>query len=280
MIDPLNFAGTNVHNNILTEAIANRGNPANDPGLGMQDFLRLLVAQLQNQDMMNPMDNADFIAQMATFSTLTAINNMTELTMTSYAVSLVGKEVVVAEINELTGALRTVNGTITAVSLFDRDGPRVFIGDESFNLQSIMSVGRLPGGDIGDGGAITTTSLPVGIVGERYEYQLQTSLGEDDDERDWAVIGGRLPQGLSLSPDGVIEGIPEEYGTFSVIFRVLLGVPGPDALRANRTLLIEIRPTQPDGDDESDYYSYDGGGGINPSMETDGESTQDPDQQR
>ena len=33
-------------------------------------FLTLLVAQMKNQDPMNPMDNQDFIAQLATFSSL------------------------------------------------------------------------------------------------------------------------------------------------------------------------------------------------------------------
>jgi len=110
----------------------------------MQDFLKLLVAQLQNQDMMNPMDNAEFITQMATFSTLTAINSMAEQTMTSYAVSLLGKEVVAAEIDQITGKMHRYEGVVTAISLFDKDGPKIWIGDKPLGLQSIMSVGKLP----------------------------------------------------------------------------------------------------------------------------------------
>ena len=41
-------------------------------------FLQLLVAQLQNQDPLEPQDNGEFIAQMAQFSTLEQMNNMTE----------------------------------------------------------------------------------------------------------------------------------------------------------------------------------------------------------
>ena len=40
-------------------------------------FLQLLVAQLQNQDPLEPQDNGEFIAQMAQFSTLEQMNNMT-----------------------------------------------------------------------------------------------------------------------------------------------------------------------------------------------------------
>ena len=46
--------------------------------LGEADFLRLLVTQLENQDPMNPMDNQQFVAQLATFSSLqelVSINN-------------------------------------------------------------------------------------------------------------------------------------------------------------------------------------------------------------
>ena len=43
---------------------------SNTSELGKNEFLQLLVTQLQNQDPMNPMDNQQFIAQLATFSSL------------------------------------------------------------------------------------------------------------------------------------------------------------------------------------------------------------------
>ncbi len=44
--------------------------------LGKEDFLKLLVTQLQHQDPLQPMDNTEFVSQLAQFSTLEGISNM------------------------------------------------------------------------------------------------------------------------------------------------------------------------------------------------------------
>ena len=49
---------------------------ADGSALGQEDFLKLMTTQLQNQDPFAPMENADFIAQMAQFSTVTGITDM------------------------------------------------------------------------------------------------------------------------------------------------------------------------------------------------------------
>jgi flagellar basal-body rod modification protein FlgD len=71
--------------------------------LGKDDFLNLLITQLQNQDPLNPTDSTEFTAQLAQFSSLEQLNNVnTNLEQlqdfqasanNSQAVSLLGKEI-------------------------------------------------------------------------------------------------------------------------------------------------------------------------------------------
>ncbi|WP_226034943.1 flagellar hook assembly protein FlgD [Aquibacillus saliphilus] len=51
-----------------------RGTTSSD--LGKDEFMKILMAQLQNQDPLNPMEDKEFISQMATFSSLEQMMNM------------------------------------------------------------------------------------------------------------------------------------------------------------------------------------------------------------
>jgi flagellar basal-body rod modification protein FlgD len=68
--------------------------------LGKDQFLKLFVAQLQHQDPMNPMQDQDFMGQMASFSTLEQVTNLASANATmatnlslSQSVGLIGRTV-------------------------------------------------------------------------------------------------------------------------------------------------------------------------------------------
>src|SRR5690625_6873477 len=75
--------------------------PSNE--LGKDEFMKILMTQLQHQDPLSPMDDREFISQMATFSSLEQMINMTnsiDMLVQSQLVSpviqyshMIGKEV-------------------------------------------------------------------------------------------------------------------------------------------------------------------------------------------
>lgn len=90
--------------------------------LGKEAFLQLLVAQMQNQDPLNPTEDKEFIAQLATFSTLEQLQNMNSSMQISQASSLVGKQVTWQEMDN--GSLKTYYATVESVRV---DGSKVYL---------------------------------------------------------------------------------------------------------------------------------------------------------
>ena len=91
-------------------------------GLSQQDFLKVLTTQLQFQDPLKPMDNDQFLAQMAQFSTLglqqeqnEATSSLLTIQAASQTVGLLGKSV---QVNSSTGAQ---TGSVSSVT-FQADG--------------------------------------------------------------------------------------------------------------------------------------------------------------
>jgi flagellar basal-body rod modification protein FlgD len=109
--------------------------------LGKDDFLKLLVTQLQHQDPMNPMDDKDFMGQMAQFSSLEQITNLVQATQRqafssqmSQAVGLIGHEVSWVAADGTTGS-----GTAAKVSISD-GLIQITVGDSQVAPEEIVQV--------------------------------------------------------------------------------------------------------------------------------------------
>jgi flagellar basal-body rod modification protein FlgD len=110
--------------------------------MGKDTFLKLMVAQLRNQDPMNPTDSTAFLAQTAQFTSLEKMQDLAE--QSSLALSaqlsfgasgLVGKDVTyTAEDGTET------TGTVSAVR-FTATGPLLHIGDTDVAMNNIVAVG-------------------------------------------------------------------------------------------------------------------------------------------
>lgn len=96
---------------VIQKAIAGSGETSAQAGeaLDKEDFLRLLTAQLRNQDPLNPLPNADFLAQTAQFSSLEQLQNMNKTLERLAAQS--GSSSGPTAASALLGRVVTVNGS-------------------------------------------------------------------------------------------------------------------------------------------------------------------------
>lgn len=118
--------------------VYNTSSKSSNSTLDMDDFFKLMVAQLSNQDMYNTVDDTQFMAQMAQFSMVQALSDMSELAMTSYGVSLIGKEVTLATIDS-SGELVSNKGIVDCVNFYNGK-TQVMVDGKSYDLSSVMSV--------------------------------------------------------------------------------------------------------------------------------------------
>ncbi len=122
----------------------NRGlNPAEAAGqgqtLGKDDFLRILLTQLTHQDPTAPLEDKEFVAQMAQFSTLEQMTNMSAemakvfaVMAKSQAIGLLGKTVEIAiGDNVVSGRVREITGS---------EFPQILVEGRYYDVSQILSV--------------------------------------------------------------------------------------------------------------------------------------------
>ena len=110
-------------------------------GLGKDDFLKLFVSQLQHQDPLSPMENAEFMGQMASFSTLEQVSKLAaaneqlaaQMSLTG-AVGLLGRTVTYTD-----AAGASQSGTVERVST--NAGKSVLtVGGNAVDIASVNQV--------------------------------------------------------------------------------------------------------------------------------------------
>lgn len=103
---------------ISSSAAVGAGTPAQSSNIGIQDFLKILTSQLNNQDPLKPVDNQEFVAQIAQFATLeqsrqlnVKIDDLLTVQSSVQSVGLLGKTV---DVNQ-NGFI--VSGKVTALDV-------------------------------------------------------------------------------------------------------------------------------------------------------------------
>jgi len=158
--------------------------------LGQKDFLKLMTTQLRNQDPFEPMDNGEFLGQLASFGTVSGINDLK------------------AEIQKLTGTL-TSDQSLQAASMIGRE---------------VLVPGKYA--ELATGGAIkvavelpnSVSNLKIGIYDLSGQLIREVSLGSQSPGTvafNWdglATDGVAVPSGrYEIRAEAISAGVNEAY---------------------------------------------------------------------
>jgi flagellar basal-body rod modification protein FlgD len=96
--------------------------------MGLQDFLKILLTQLQYQDPLKPMDNQQFMAQMAQFTSLEQTQQLNEkmTTLISNQAALQSIGLIGRNVDFLSSSGTTLQGQVTSLALSD-DSPKITV---------------------------------------------------------------------------------------------------------------------------------------------------------
>lgn len=164
-------------NGITNQSAATQQNNNKKSVLGKDDFLKLMISQLKNQDPLNPMDGTQYAAQLAQFTSLEQLTNLN---------ANVSKSI---DTNYL--LTQSINNTLAATLI----GKEVKVDGNSFqnNGQESVTLGySLPSG---------TASVAIKIYNEqgslvRTIYDVPKNLGTNKLSYDFSDNnGGKLPNG-------------------------------------------------------------------------------------
>ncbi|AVX20768.1 flagellar basal-body rod modification protein FlgD [Carboxydocella sporoproducens DSM 16521] len=111
---------------------------ANNKDLGKDAFLQLLTTQLRYQDPLRPMEDKDFIAQLAQFSSLEQMQNLNLNVNLLRGTELLGKTVK-AKLTDEKGQERVISGLVTAAQKVDGQ-VKLTVNDQVVSIEQILEV--------------------------------------------------------------------------------------------------------------------------------------------
>ena len=132
----------------LINALTSSSTTSSSGELTTDGFFKLLAAQLQNQDMSNPMDNSEMMTQMTQIAMMQAMNNFStamedfsQINTINYGTSMMGKSVLIGAIDK-NGQMTKHNGTVTRVDIYNGI-PTLYLDDDTktgYPVSGVMSV--------------------------------------------------------------------------------------------------------------------------------------------
>ncbi|MBQ9947000.1 MAG: hypothetical protein IJO91_01305 [Oscillospiraceae bacterium] len=167
-----------------------------------ETFLNLLVAEMTNQDPLEPTSNTEFVTQMAQFTSLQYAQDSSKYAEANYASSLVGKTVTASKMD---GSKQITKTGVVEQVMKNGDTYTLMIGGTKFELSHVTSVDAAAGSAGSDSNTISTgTALGDTIARASMMIGMQATISEKQE------------QGVKTET-GIIESIQVKDGVVNVV---------------------------------------------------------------
>ncbi|MDA7979119.1 MAG: flagellar biosynthesis protein FlgD [Pirellulales bacterium] len=125
----------------VAQPAGSSGDPAALQGLELDDFFQLMIAELQNQDPLNPLENDEFLAQIATIQEIEATTQLGDaLDALALGQNLnSGSALIGKEITALADDGANVQGVVSRVTINGSD-VTLHVGEQQARLNNIREI--------------------------------------------------------------------------------------------------------------------------------------------
>ena len=166
--------------------------------ISIETFYKLLMAEMTNQDPLEPTSNTEFVSQLASFAALQTNTDSLYYNTIAYATSLAGKTVTVATQGASKDDLDIVTGVVTGVDISDEKDIEVYITGERYKLKNVMNVvgaaSNIAGTSMGSDGAYA-----VSLIGKS------------------VTVNSLTESGSSVLDIGVVDSVEIKNGEYRVV---------------------------------------------------------------
>lgn len=169
--------------------------------VSIDTFFQLLLAEMTNQDPLEPTSNTEFVSQLANFTALQTNSDSLHFNTISYASSLAGKTVTVAVQSVGSNEKKTETGVVTNVDISDDDKIQLTVNGKKYALKDIIYVSEGSAGLAGSANGVSKSdgAYAVSLIGKK------------------ALVAGTNESGDTLLDEGIVESVEYKDGEYRVV---------------------------------------------------------------
>lgn len=174
---------------------------ANKNLVSIDTFFQLLLAEMTNQDPLEPTSNTEFVSQLANFTALQTNSDSLYYNTVSYASSLAGKTVTVATKIAGSDDKKTETGVVTNVDISDDNKIELTVNGKKYALKDIIYVsdGNAAAAGSASGVSKSDGAYAVSLIGKK------------------ALVTGTNSEDETLLDEGIVESVEYKDGEYRVV---------------------------------------------------------------